>query len=69
MRQKPVPRPDDPEQSRRFIETAREVGADESPEAFGKAFSEVVRPKEGPPKPSAPRSRPGEKPASSSGHE
>lgn len=39
------PTPDDPEQSKRFIETARQVEADENPEAFEKAFREVVRPK------------------------
>ncbi len=43
--QKPPP-PDDPEQSKRFIDTAREVGADESPEAFERAFEKVVRPKD-----------------------
>ena len=34
--------PDDPEQSKRFIETAREIGTDESPEAFDRAFKKVV---------------------------
>ncbi len=44
------PPPDDPEQSKRFIDTAREVEADESPEAFERAFERVVRPKDVEPK-------------------
>ncbi len=47
--QKP-PEPDDPEQSQRFIDMAREVEADESPEAFERAFEKVVRPKDVEPK-------------------
>jgi len=50
MPDKPTPQPDNPEQSKRFIETAREVGADESPEAFERAFEKVVRPKNVDPK-------------------
>ena len=42
MPRKPKPPPDDPEQSKRFIEAARELGADESPEAFEKVFKKVV---------------------------
>jgi hypothetical protein len=42
MPRKPAPKPDDPEQSRRFIETAREIGTDESPEAFERAFKKIV---------------------------
>lgn len=38
-------KPDDPEQSKRFIETAREVEADESEEAADRAFKKVVPPK------------------------
>jgi hypothetical protein len=41
-------------QKEKFIETARELGCDESPEAFDKAFSKIVpskpiadKPKEG----------------------
>ena len=34
--------PDDPEQYRRFVETARELGADESPDAMDRAFEQVV---------------------------
>jgi hypothetical protein len=37
---------DDPEQSKRFIETAREVEADESAEAFDKAFKKIAPRKE-----------------------
>jgi hypothetical protein len=37
------PKPDNPEQFRRFIETAREVGADADPETFGRVLEEVAR--------------------------
>jgi hypothetical protein len=44
------PRPpknaDDPEQSRRFIDTAREVGADETPGGMDRSFDKVIRPPE-----------------------
>lgn len=43
MAKKP-PSPDDPKQSKRFIDLARELGADESEEAFEKAFDRVVSP-------------------------
>jgi hypothetical protein len=43
MPRKPRPKPDDPEQFRRFIDMAREVEADESPEALDRAFNRVVR--------------------------
>jgi hypothetical protein len=49
MPRKPAPKPDNPEQFKRFIETAREVEVDESPEAFDRAFKRVVR-REKPPK-------------------
>jgi hypothetical protein len=45
MPRKPSPPPDDPEQSKRFIDTAREIETDESPEAFERAFKKVVPPK------------------------
>jgi hypothetical protein len=32
----------DPEQLKRFIDMAREVGVDESPEAFDRAFNSVI---------------------------
>ena len=45
---KPEPsrRPDNPEQYRRFVETARELEADESPDAMDRAFERVVKPAE-----------------------
>jgi hypothetical protein len=43
---KPKPPPDDPEQSKRFEETARELGADESGDLFKKAVKAVVPPKQ-----------------------
>jgi hypothetical protein len=49
--------PDDPEQYRRFVETARELSADESPDAMDRAFDQVVR-KPKPKGESAPASRP-----------
>jgi hypothetical protein len=44
MPRKPKPQPDNPEQFKRFIETARDVEADESPDAVDRAFKRVVRP-------------------------
>lgn len=38
----PKPPPDDPEQLRRFKETARELGADKDDAAFKKAMEVVV---------------------------
>ena len=37
-----APKPDDPEQSKRFVETARELEADETGEAFQRAFEKIV---------------------------
>ena len=37
--------PDNPEQFKRFIDMAREVEADESPEAVDRAFDKVVSPR------------------------
>jgi hypothetical protein len=51
MARKPAPtpkrdaKPDDPAQSKRFIEAAREVGADETEEGALRAFKKVVSPK------------------------
>jgi hypothetical protein len=42
MPRKTAPPPDDPAQSKRFIETAREVAADGSKEAFARAFKKVA---------------------------
>lgn len=39
------PKPDDPEQYRRFIETAKEVDADNDPQAFDRAFKKVAKEK------------------------
>ena len=39
---KPKPKPDDKEQSKRFIEKAREIEADESDEAFDRAFKMIL---------------------------
>jgi hypothetical protein len=44
MPRKPAAKPDDPEQSKRFIETAKELGVDESPKAFERLFRKVVPP-------------------------
>ena len=38
----PSPAADNSEQSKRIIDMAREVGLDESPEAFDRAFKKVV---------------------------
>jgi hypothetical protein len=50
MPRKPKPPPDDPEQSKRFIKAAREIGTDESPEAFERVFKKIVSPKRSTPK-------------------
>ena len=44
MPRKPTPKPknDDPAEYKRFIETAREVEADEDPKAMDRAFKRVV---------------------------
>ncbi len=44
MPRKPNPPPDDPEQSKRFIEIAREVEADSTPDEFERAFKKVAKP-------------------------
>jgi hypothetical protein len=41
MPRKPEPKPDNPEQSKRFIETAEEVGADDE-EALERAFKKIA---------------------------
>lgn len=56
MPRKPKPPPDDPEQSKRFIKAAREIGTDESPEAFERVFKRIIRAGEIP-KPAAPLRR------------
>jgi len=68
MPRKPKLLPDDPAQSKRFIDMAREIGADESErgrEAFDRVFGKVIeKPKGASPKPSDLRSRRSGKPAS-----
>jgi hypothetical protein len=44
MPRKPAPKPDNPEQFKRFIETAREVEVDESPGALERALDRVISP-------------------------
>jgi hypothetical protein len=41
MPRKPTPKPDDPEQSKRFIEIAKEIGADDDAEALERAFKKI----------------------------
>jgi hypothetical protein len=53
MSRKPKLPPDDPEQSKRFIEAAREAGTDESPEAFERVFRRIIVPRRA----SAPKQR------------
>jgi len=45
MARKPEAKQDDPEQSKRFIETARELGADETEKGALRAFKTVAKPK------------------------
>jgi len=42
MTTRPKPKPDDPEQSARFVDAAKRAGVDESGEAFDKAFKKLV---------------------------
>ncbi len=49
MGRKPTPKPDDPEQSKRFIEAARKAEADETEEGADRGFKKVTKP--GKPKP------------------
>ena len=43
-REKPKPKPDDPAQSQRFVETAKALEVDESGEAFAKVVNSIVKP-------------------------
>ena len=43
MPRKPTPKPDDPAQSKRFTDMAREIGADASKEEFERAFRKVAK--------------------------
>jgi hypothetical protein len=68
MPRTPKPPPDDPEQSKRFIDMAREVEADEGEagrKAFERTFKGVIAGKPKVPKRAAGRSRRSEKPVSS----
>jgi hypothetical protein len=60
MTEKPKPKHDDPEQSKRFIETARKIGADETEKGADRAFKQATSSK-----PKANRSRPSGRTASS----
>jgi hypothetical protein len=48
MGRKPDPKPDDPAQSKRFIDAAREAQADESEEGADRAFKKIVSNKKPP---------------------
>jgi hypothetical protein len=41
MGRKPNPKPDDPEQSKRFVDAAREAEADETEEGADRAFKKI----------------------------
>jgi hypothetical protein len=42
MAGKPTPKPDNPEQSKRFIEAAKQLETNEDPKAFEKVFKKVA---------------------------
>ena len=44
-KRRPKGKPDNPAQSKRFIEAAKALGVDESGEAFRKAMRDVLKPK------------------------
>ena len=44
MARKTTPKPDDPEQAKRFIETARQHQADETETGADKIFHKIVKP-------------------------
>jgi hypothetical protein len=48
MPRKPKPPADDPEQSKRFIDMAREIGANADKQEFERAFNSVIRKKPAP---------------------
>jgi hypothetical protein len=51
MSRKPKPPPDDPKQSKRFVDMAREVGAEQPSPNFERVFQKVAeQPKGSPPK-------------------
>jgi hypothetical protein len=59
MPRKPKPKPDNPEEFKRFIDMAREVGADTDPETLGRVFDKVARPSK--PRPGRSGNAPGSK--------
>jgi hypothetical protein len=54
MPRKPNPPPDDPEQSKRFIDMAREVGAEKPSPNFERVFRKVAEQPKGFPSPKRP---------------
>ena len=50
MPHKPKPQPDDPEEYKRFLETAKAVEAEEDAEVFDLVFSKIVPPRKPKPK-------------------
>lgn len=44
MKAKPKPKPDDPEQYKRFLEAAKKAEADETEKGADKAFMKVAKP-------------------------
>jgi hypothetical protein len=45
MRRKQTPKPDDPDQYKRFLEAAREAEADQNEKAADRAFKQITKPK------------------------
>jgi len=45
MTKSPIPEPDDKEQSQRFVDTAKELGVDESGKTFDDVMNKVITPK------------------------
>jgi hypothetical protein len=63
MTRKPKPQPDDPAQSKRFMDMAREVEVEQPSPDFERVFRKVAeQPKGHPPKPSGRRSHRSVKP-------
>lgn len=57
MPRKSEPKPDNPEQYKRFLEAAREISADPEAEAFDRVLEKVARSKDPKPKPKTRRPR------------
>lgn len=43
MPRKPAPKPDDPEEYKRFLETAKAAEAEKDPKAFERAFMRIAK--------------------------